>query len=397
MARTARILLTVALLGAVQALQSARAQTQPAQPGAAAPPAQPATGTPRPSSANLPSALPSLLEADPESEWQPELLRTLPRPPDQPRSLFQAAQPLGQPPPDLEWPYFWRGDPILDSPEWPHPGWFYNVQIGVIRPHVVNEQNNFDHPIMTRSGKTANLQLGNASMSETISPRIELGYRLPSGFGQLSVADRFFTSSGTGPYNTSSGTGTRSSILSVNYTDFDYGSWEYTPWKNWSMMWVAGVRQEETFNRTRVSLPFAQAAAGRGIYAAQSSNATAGAGMHFAVLLQRKFADSGFSLINRFDVGDTFSQVHQYFSANFTTSNANGRPEAGFVKEAVWMQIPMVNYIVGIGYQPPSHPNVRLFAGYMLDAWWNVMRRTGTSSNGNFTDQGAILGAGINY
>ena len=78
--------------------------------------------------------------------------------------MFEPARPIGQPPTDLESPFFWRGDQVLDSPQWPQPGWFYDVQIAVVKPRVVNEQNNLDHPIMTRGGKSVSLALGNAKM-----------------------------------------------------------------------------------------------------------------------------------------------------------------------------------------------------------------------------------------
>src|SRR5262249_41309972 len=52
---------------------------------------------------------------------EPEFLKTLPRPPDQPASLLAPAPPLGSPPPNLEQPYF-QVDPLLDPPALGLPG-----------------------------------------------------------------------------------------------------------------------------------------------------------------------------------------------------------------------------------------------------------------------------------
>ncbi len=418
MARTVRRLLTPAFLGGILALPAAYAQnpTAPptittssmstAQPAAAPQPiaaTQPAV-TPSATAVapftvladGLPAALPATEPSPPAEGWEPEFLRTLPRPLDLPRSLFLPPSAPGLPPPELESPYI-RRDPLLDPPQWSQPGWFWGVEIGVIHPHLVDGSNNQDHPIVTKSGRSVNVALRSARLDWTIAPRIEIGYRLPSGLGQLSVADRFFSSSGTGAYHTAGGTAIRSTKLSVNYTDFDYGSQEYTPWENWGMKWRAGVRQAETYIRTQSNQSLAQATAGQGILYANSNTSTVGAGIHFTVELERKFPSAGFSFINKFDVGDTFSRLHQNFSALTTTTNSAGQPEGGVVKESVFMQLPMLNWQVGLGWQPPGHPNLSFFVGYTLEAWWNVERRTGTTSNGNFTTQGVVLQGGWNF
>ena len=69
---------------------------------------------------------------------------------------------------------------------------------------------------------------GAAKQAWTVAPRIEIGYRLPSGFGGFAFSDRFFNTSGTGPFVGPAGTTTRSTQLGVNYSDWDYISREYT-------------------------------------------------------------------------------------------------------------------------------------------------------------------------
>src|SRR5262249_27912013 len=113
MGRTARILLTAASLVAILAMPTARAQA-PSRPPASATPA-PAT---RPDVSELTGDLPEPLpEATaPEGGWEPQFLKSLPRPPEQPGSLFQPAPAPGPPPPDFE--RYFELDPLLDPPQW---------------------------------------------------------------------------------------------------------------------------------------------------------------------------------------------------------------------------------------------------------------------------------------
>ena len=126
--------------------------------------------------------------------WEPAFLKSLPQPPDQPRSLVPGPAPIGPPPPDLEKPYF-QWDPILDPPQLgQQPGWFTNVQIGVIHPHIFFGQ--MSHSCSTSPGQRVLVAPGAAGQSWTVAPRLEIGYRLPSGFGGFSFSDRFFSTSG---------------------------------------------------------------------------------------------------------------------------------------------------------------------------------------------------------
>src|SRR5271166_3746979 len=136
MAHTARLLLTVAFLGGILALPETHAQAPAPRTASEAP--APAT---RPDVAelvgDLPAPLPGSEALTPDTAWEPEFLRSLPRPPDQPRSLLQPAPPVG-PPPNLE--RYFILDPVLDPPQWPKTGWFTDVQIDIIHPHVFGNQ-----------------------------------------------------------------------------------------------------------------------------------------------------------------------------------------------------------------------------------------------------------------
>lgn len=161
MARTARIFLTVMFLGGALLLPAARGQA-PAPPFASPAPALGSPAEPTPSPAQSPAS-PSQSTGSPASTaarrpgfselvgelpaplppsdapalegWEPEFLKTLPQPPDQPRSLMQPAPGPGPPPPDLE--RYFQVDPLLDPPQWrQRPGWFTNTQFDIIHPHL---------------------------------------------------------------------------------------------------------------------------------------------------------------------------------------------------------------------------------------------------------------------
>jgi hypothetical protein len=356
---------------------------------------------------NPTTALPASEVSAAPASWEPDMLRTLPHPPDQPRSLFLTAEPpnKGLAPSDLNRPYFTL-DPILDRRDWPEPGWFTNFQLDLIKPHVNNEMNQ----VMMVGGKQATIALGNAPLNWTVAPRFELGYRLPSGFGEFMLSDRFFNSSGNDIVNIKGiGPVARSISLNVNYADIDYGSREYTPSALWDMHWRVGARILETFTSTRAEDPFAAAAATNGIFEARQSNNTNGAGPHFTVNVGRKLGDSGFSMIGRADFAYTFGRQSQDFLAGSTTLNAAGHPEFAVRKGRLWDQIPVLNIQAGLNWRPPSHPNIYGFLGFVSETFWYVQNNSNvvssfntrtsqvTGNRGNFQDAGIVFRFGINY
>ncbi|MGH7225769.1 MAG: hypothetical protein ACRELF_21325, partial [Gemmataceae bacterium] len=117
-------------------------------------------------------------------------LPTLPQPPAQPASLFAPAPPLGPPPPNLEQPYF-QTDPLLDPPQLGEVGWFADVDVGILKPHLVNEES---HAVTFPNGNSFTVGVDPAHLNWTAAPRVEVGYRLPAGFGGISVSYRNMTS-----------------------------------------------------------------------------------------------------------------------------------------------------------------------------------------------------------
>jgi hypothetical protein len=408
MACTARRLLTVVLLGGLLASPAARAQS-PAAPLDAAAPAAAAVPTVPPDVAKLVDDLPNPL---PESDapasaggWEPEFLQSLPRPPSQPRTLLQPAPPPRPSPQDLERPYF-QWDPILDPPQFGDPGWFGNVQFDVIHPHIDRRlvQGATSDTVTTRFSKQqVNVAIGAARQDWTVAPRFEVGYRLPSGFGQFSVADRFFNSRGTDVLRGPNGPGPRATQLSTDYVDFDYGSREYTPWANWLMQWRFGLRAAYTDTDGQFREPFLKAAAGDHVLAATQDSSTMGFGPHFGFVLDRRLGPAGFSLVTKLDYASTFNRMNQTWTATTTTRTPSGHFDSGVLTtKGIHQNIPILNWQVGLGWQPPRYPGIRVFVGYVYEAWWNTETNSNANggtgaARGDFTDQGIVFQASLNY
>ncbi|MGZ3387927.1 MAG: hypothetical protein ACXVB5_23910 [Isosphaeraceae bacterium] len=104
------------------------------------------------------------------------------------------------------------------------------------------------------------------------------------------------------------------------------------------------------------------AAAGNGVYAARTVNYTVGAGPHFGVALDHNFAQPGLSFLTKIDFADTFSRVRQRFSVATTSLTPAGQPSRGELLDHFWSEIPILNFQVGLGYQPPrssQRPSLR--------------------------------------
>jgi len=311
----------------------------------------------------------------PTEGWEPEFLKSLPHPPDEPYSMLAPPPPPGPPPPNLE--RYFELDPLLDPPYWQQPGWFSNVQIGVVHPQLFFGM--VRHGVLFEN-RYRIIAPGAARFGWAIAPRIELGYRLPSGFGAFSISDRFFTTYGTGTVNGLAGSATRNSRIGVNYWDYDYSNREFTPWQNWTMEWRVGVRTAFSWIGNVVDQPFSRAAMGHGIFISGDSNYTVGNGPHFGVALERKSPKTGLSFLTKIDLADEFTRVRQLFGASFTTLNAAGMPSRAFYTQNFWNQTPILNFQVGLGWQPPNNPNIQLYIAYVYEFWWQI------ASNMNLID-----------
>jgi hypothetical protein len=228
---------------------------------------------------------------------------------------------------------------------------------------------------------------------------MEIGYRLPSGFGEISVSDRFFNTGGSDMTFGPDGPAHRSSTFFLNYTDIDYSSREFTPNAGWGLKWRGGLRAAQTYLGTRVDESLAVAAAGTGFFALRETNRTMGAGPHFSVEVDRRFASRpGLTWVNQLDLAEVFTRIRQSFFAADTTMAPAGGFDNGTVVTHFLNINPVLTAQIGLSYQPPRSPNSRLYLGYFGQFWYQF----GTNSNlaigpfsqapaTHFTNQGVTL------
>jgi hypothetical protein len=357
--------------------------------------------------------------ADSLTEPVPEFLKTFPRPPDQPSSLYAPPPPLGPPPPDLERPYF-RPDPLLDPPELGGIGWFGCVDIDILKPHLVNhlslpvpvpivsppgipvgttpavttsQGQNFQSPPMASIPTSVTVGVDPSHLNWTVSPRFEVGYRLPSGFGGISVAYRFLVAQGSDAVIGADGPAVLSSRLDINTGELDWSSREYTPWGPlWDLRFRVGARYISVYFDSQANEPFGEAARGTTIYNQRTTNSFVGLGAAGAVQVGRRLGNPNWGLraSGLLDFAQPLGRVRQGFFFSSTTS-ANGTPQAGNAFISSTMTVPILTTQLGLDWQPPDYPTIRLFAGWQFEYWWNVGRQLPFSELGYFFINGIAL------
>src|SRR5262249_53403703 len=142
-----------------------------------------------------------------------------------------------------------------------------------------------------------------AALDWTAAPRFEVGYRLPSGFGQFAFAYRFLISEGTETLFGPDAPAAFKSRLDINIVDLDYVSREFFTfqWPYCTLTSRFGLRWADAFFDARAVQPFAAAAGGTGILETYASNNFWGVGPHMGLELARRWENSGLTLVGRVD------------------------------------------------------------------------------------------------
>src|SRR5262249_22354765 len=138
-----------------------------------------------------------------------------------------------------------KGDPLLDAPDFPQPGWFAAVDLDLVGPHVKNRLTS-----TVVAGLTLQtVQLPGAELDWTVAPRIEVGYRLPEGFGEILLGYRFLNSDGTDTIAgfDAAGAGALKTRLSLSIWSLDYASNEFSLQPCLNMRWKVGVQLGSAF------------------------------------------------------------------------------------------------------------------------------------------------------
>lgn len=327
-----------------------------------------------------------------------DILPGFPHPPDVPASLLQPAAPTyeGDTPAG---PYFQR-DPLLDPLDMAQPGWLFDVEVDLIGNHVLNQlANTVALPLPGHGSDPVSVPM--ARLDWTAAPRFELGYRLPSGFGEIVANYRFLSTSGRGSTPGPDTTAALTSNLDLNAGDLDYASREWSLGPEWGMKWRIGARAADVRFASIAEQPFAAAAAGSGILQMRIANEFYGIGPHAALELQRRPNDWGLGLVGRLDTALLFGTVHQHFEELSTTAGPGGL-QGGQSDLQNAQQVPVLGGFLGLEWRPRWANQFSLQLGYMAEYWWNIGRISDPpiyngQSAGELGTHGVVLRLECNY
>jgi hypothetical protein len=291
-------------------------------------------------------------------------------------------------------------DPLLDS-ACAHPGWLFDVELDYLGSHVFNHVGQFVSPTPVPVPFAVSVPM--ARLDWTASPRFELGYRLPSGFGELDFSYRFLLASGSGITDDAlaapDGPAALLSHLQLRVADLDYAnretSLETMLGPGFGMKWRLGLRTADAIFDSRANEPFAAPASG--FYERSISNHFWGIGPHAAVELSRRWNETGLGLVFRLDGGILFGTVTQKFSELSTTPGGSSAFELDNLQ-----QVPMLSGFLGLDWRPSRLPNIDLQVGYTGEYWWNVGRLSDPdiyngATAGEVGDYGPLFRLEYNY
>lgn len=256
------------------------------------------------------------------------------------------------------------GDPLLDRPDYPPPGWFTSLDIGFVKPHL---KNRLTEEVTIDGVGTDVVRLPSASLGWTVSPRFEFGYRFPQGFGEVVLAYQFLTSEGSTvlpDFDFAGIDGFLKSRLNMNVVDLDYASREYALNTYWDMKWRVGVRVATVFFDSQASGLFLEG---------RTSNHFVGAGPRAGLELWRCLPVAGLSLFGKVDGSAVLGRIRQSFEE--TVLVAPDFAVGGSTVDHGSQAVPVVRVQAGLGWTPALEGHWLRFAlGYEYEQWWFVGR-----------------------
>jgi len=361
------VLVTVALAAVVVwGPPACQAQNQlPAAPVPLAPPSPVAPPATTPPSSN--PASPGSVLTLPAPVYVPGNSGPIPPPPGG----------LAPPPPggyfqDRNGPLL-KGDPLLDRPLAPPPGWFTNLEIDLIGPHISNQLSGS----VAVAGITDQVQLPTAPLDWVGSPRIEIGYRMAEGLGEFIFAYRSVVSSGKaiavdfeGPGND----GFIRSRLNMNIFDLVYASRECSVAPLWDLNWKLGARIAGVYFDSRATGVFLQQG--------ESSNFV-GAGPIAGFEIARRFeAVPGTAAFGRMEGAALVGRVQQSFVETVDFTSVGGSLLGGAANNNSTQVVPVLAFQIGMSYAPPWDGRwTRFSVGYEFQQYWNIGQSGGSRAD----------------
>jgi hypothetical protein len=308
----------------------------------------------------------------------------------------------------------WIHSPLLDRREAAPPGFFANVESSVLW---------VDSSVHFQGGKAPNFNVGQpatggmpttgdiirfptGSLNPAVSPRFELGYRFPDGFGEIRLGYRFLDASGSnftvlGPPNSNDALGPadQSTRLALNIVDLDFGTREFSLLPGWQMRTAIGMRYASAYLNSQVNflnpMPLVGVPFGTGPFTRTmqwESLFNRYFGPHAVFEIDRQLWYPGLSMFLRLDGSGMYGRVHQTFKETFLES-----PGMAWTTVTNGVGVPTLAVQVGFTYEVPEWNNSRFMAGYQYEEWWQFGRGNNDLSFGSLKAQGLYLRFEFNF
>jgi hypothetical protein len=260
-------------------------------------------------------------------------------------------------------------------------GLFLDLEVGVVGPHV---HNRLSADVQAPGFTPDTIQLPNASLDWTGSPRVELGYHMPCGRGDFLVSYRSLVSEGSGTVPLFDGVndGFLHSRLNMNVVDLLYRSPEVALNSCYDWRWKAGARLAANYFDTEAATPF---------LSQWSSNHFVGAGPFAGLEVTRKLIVPELRLLGAIEGAAVFGHIHQSFGEVFDDGAGNLVGAATDVNKS--QTVPVAHVQLGLSYAPS--PWYRIALGYEFEEWWNIGKAG--NSRADILFQGIFLRGEFDY
>jgi hypothetical protein len=241
------------------------------------------------------------------------------------------------------------------------PGWFFNAEVGILKPHLVN---NLVGSVNVGGLFTDTVALPSGWLDWTASPEVELGYRFGEGGSELLVAYRNVTSEGNDGIENYDpcGEGWLHSRLNLNVIDLDYATPHFNPRPNWDVQARLGGRI--------ATASFSARAEGQ-ILEQRLCNDFVGGGPQLALDVARAFPGTRLALFSRLEGAVLFGEVQQRFEETIWINDVPLASGASCQDGA--RTVPIFRVQAGLSWTPQwSNHSLRLSGGYEYEHWWNL-------------------------
>jgi hypothetical protein len=277
-------------------------------------------------------------------------------------------------------------DPLLAYPYLAPPGWFANVELGVVAPHMKNRMLG---PVPIAGGVNT-IHVPGASLNWAAMPRFEFGYRLPRGFGEFLATYQFLNTSGQGDLSSPLGVAHLRSRLTENLLNLDYGNVRVLPatgflGDGWLIGGRAGVQVFGAFYDARSD----QLGLGGTLTGQRVTNNLVGAGPHAELNIWRRLPLAGLMVGGDVEWASIYGHQDQSYSETIATPGA--APVGGTTRLPISQGVGELGIRIMFRWIPPNNNRIHLLLGYQFMEWWQLGRNQITGSEGDLMQHGIFF------